>query len=274
MPIWGEQKKRDMARSILPSTKKRSGKMRREIHKSARGQERILMAHVEDEEAWLEEAPNFEGVERARNQETRHFVEIRRGCDKVAPFIRWAERTTKDIPAEDRLSYLKGVLPDSLIGEHAVSHLKWNDHFRDPSNNHFFYRTSKSSGKSNTEILKDLLREEILSGSPRDLNLAIKRAHRNRYLHYANSFVVSLGNVAPRTLRGLHDIEDFVRDIYNATRSTHSKIVRENLDPSYHRGVFLEKGAFHVYTAEYHPEWIEAVQGYFAEKAAVSRSAS
>ena len=273
MPIWGEQKKRDMARSILPSTKKRSDKMRREIHKSARVQERILLAHTPDGEAWLEEGPDFEGVERARNLETRNFVDIRRSSDKVGPFIRWAEQRTKDLPTEDRLSYLKGVLPDSLIGEHAVSHLKWNDHFRDPSNNHFFYRAPKSSGKSNREVLMDQLREEVLTGGQKELNLKIKQAHRNRLKHYADSRVVALGTTAPRTLRGIHDNEDFVRDIYDATRSSHSIVVRENLNPKYHHELFGEPGVFHIYTAGYHPEWIEAVQGYFAEKQ-VSRSAS
>ena len=47
-----------------------------------------------------------------------------RGRDKLNHFMRWAIAATADLPIEDRLPNLQAMLPDGLVGRHAMSHLQ------------------------------------------------------------------------------------------------------------------------------------------------------
>jgi len=61
----------------------------------------------------------------------RDFVLDRQSGDKIAPLINWAVRTIaksadlRQLTPRDQLDHFRRVLPDNLIGRHAVSHLEW-----------------------------------------------------------------------------------------------------------------------------------------------------
>jgi len=59
------------------------------------------------------------------------MVEDRRYGDKVAPLMRWAERTVETDPAlaaatpAERLDHFRRLLPPNLTGRHALFHVEW-----------------------------------------------------------------------------------------------------------------------------------------------------
>jgi hypothetical protein len=263
MPTYGNSKKRDMARSILPSTKKDVQKDRRRIHKRARTHERALMLKCEEGEG------DFLSVDLARSRETRNLVEERRFKDKAGPFERWAERVTLQIRQEDRLSYLRALVPASLIGEHALSHVEWKDNFRDPAeaNNSRHYPSRRDLEKSEREELTQKIRALFTDTLDHArLNQALKKAHRTHRIYYKDYPIpVKVGKTSPRTLQGIHDVESFIKDLFRASL-VGSEIVRDDrLDPRYHQLVNYgpDAGAFRIPSPDHHPEWLEALRAFF-----------
>lgn len=265
MPTYGDSKKRDMARSILPSTKRKGQEDRRRVHKSARTQERTLMGFAEDE-WWEDEAddvdhPDFAGVERKRAHDTKDMVEMRRYKDKVGPFSRWAERVTKNLPKENRLSYLRALVPDTLIGEHAVSHVEWKDHFKveHAANNRTHYRppTTPVADLDAAWLCEQLVNDPTLHAR---LNRAIKNAHRTAHLYWADGRREVVGPTHPRTLKGLHDVAAFVADLHRAN-TPDRKVQRGDYDPKFHGRVSYgaDAGAFWIPSGNFHPEWLNAL---------------
>lgn len=267
MPTYGAAKKRDMARSILPSTKKNGQDDRRRVHKRARTHERGLMGC-----AWDDDDADFDTVEHTRARETRNLVEERRFKDKAGPFARWAERVTKDLPQENRLSYLRSLVPDTLIGEHAVSHVEWKDHFEDPTvqavresryaNNSKHYRKA-----AEREEMVALVRAVLVEcdGHAR-LNRAVKSRHLPTRIVYEDGRRETVGPTSARTLKGVHDVEAFVDALYAAASRSDMVFSRAALDTRYHARVQYGKdaGAFWVPTGAHHPEWLDALRAFFA----------
>jgi hypothetical protein len=122
------EKTRDMARSVLPSTRRAwAREARRAIHHRERARLRSALAVARrDEPDDIEVDLAF--VDRGAR---RDFVLDRRSGDKVAPVINWAVRTIaksvdlRQLDPRDQLDHFRRVLPDNLIGRHAVSHLEW-----------------------------------------------------------------------------------------------------------------------------------------------------
>ncbi len=273
MPTWGANKKRDMARSILPSTKKGGQKDRRRIHKRVRASSRSEM--LEDPEE-----ADFSSGELLRNHETRGFVDERRLKDKTGPFMRWAERSTLEIRQEDRLSHIRALVPEGLIGEHAVSHVEWKDHFEDPvvsalkkerfANNANYYTKEDERADFSHGIRK-------LLNTPKghsQINHALKKSHVVSVLYYADGTQKQIGPEYARTLKGIHDVDSFLEDLYRASRGE-MKLSREALDPKFHARVQYGKdaGAFWIPSESSHPEWLEALRNFLTTNK-VSRRAS
>ncbi|NOK17194.1 hypothetical protein [Corallococcus carmarthensis] len=128
--IHSDEKVRQMARSLLPSKNREAARAaRRHIHRSARKEARQELA------TWMRfgdmehDLPPFAPWERP---EIRLEVRWRRGGDKVNPFIRWATARTREVRREDRLSHVRRLLPQGVIGEHALGHVEYAKAFRDP----------------------------------------------------------------------------------------------------------------------------------------------
>jgi len=125
------EKARDMARSVLPSTARKGARdTRATIHRRERAHERQLLHDLRHSS----EPDDFEGdlgVASRHRRDVADMVSDRRAADKVSPLIAWAERLVDRDPMlcaatpEDREVYFRKVLPPGLIGNHAISHLYW-----------------------------------------------------------------------------------------------------------------------------------------------------
>jgi hypothetical protein len=118
-------KSRDMARSILPSRARSTTAhlaLTRRANRRAVGQKLsyIRAGDRGDQENWDERSD----LRAYPDIEIGMIVRWRRGADKLNHFERWAVQVTKPLPVEDRLGYMRAMLPGGLIGDHALSHLR------------------------------------------------------------------------------------------------------------------------------------------------------
>lgn len=119
--LYGDQKSRQMARSILPSTSRFAARARARIHRTARRETAYtLRLLTRDHEAW-EDGVDFG---EAAWRELPTVISDRRSADKLNHFMRWAAARTRKLAVTERLDTLRSTLPDGLIGEHALSHLE------------------------------------------------------------------------------------------------------------------------------------------------------
>ncbi len=126
----GDEKRLQMARSILPSTKRGFQHARRRIHKQERAAVRADLRGAlgaPDVDAWTDDRD----ASRRRTGRIRSMVWDRQVGDKLGPMFRWATAATAHLRVEDRLPFLRAVLPKGLVGDHALSHLVYLPHFRD-----------------------------------------------------------------------------------------------------------------------------------------------
>ena len=120
---YGNEKVRQMARSILPSSRKGAARARwalRAAKKRNRAEVRVELRKVLRDED--HEADNDVDLLAYPDAEIRRIVRDRRSADKLAHFEKWAVEVTADIVEPDgRLAKMRGVLPKGLIGDHAVN---------------------------------------------------------------------------------------------------------------------------------------------------------
>lgn len=130
------EKQRDMARSVLPSTARKGARFaRRHSHKTARQAIRATLhqvrtaEHPDDIDAPLDRYRIDQG-RTSSSYFDEWLVGARRSADKVAPLIRWADaiiERTPELRNGDywvRRNHFRAVLPDSLQGRHALSHIE------------------------------------------------------------------------------------------------------------------------------------------------------
>lgn len=59
------------------------------------------------------------------------MVSDRRAADKVGPLTRWAgarvdhDERLRSAPLAEQVEYFAHLMPDNLIGRHAVQHIEW-----------------------------------------------------------------------------------------------------------------------------------------------------
>ncbi|MBN8229442.1 hypothetical protein JYK02_18180 [Corallococcus macrosporus] len=215
--IHSDEKVRQMARSLLPSKNREASRAARaHIHRAARKEVRQELA------LWLrcndldEDVPPCAPWEDAA---IRRQVNWRQSGDKVKPFIRWATARTRHLPREHRRSHVRGLLPKSVIGEHALGHLERTPAFEDPveaawRNRYWLRQRQQRKGAlldrgEQARLLRALLLEP--------------EGHRtfNRYLRERYTVTGTLNGESPanrklaqvpshRPLLGVHDVEPFL----------------------------------------------------------------
>lgn len=126
--MYGDNKKREMARSILPSKRRGHVKdnlcaIRRKARRAARRDTRLI-SHEEDFGAFTER-----DLYAYPTVDIRREVQERRDADKLAHFQTWAIKVTDGMEPDARMAHMMKILPDNLIGWHARSHLRWLDEF-------------------------------------------------------------------------------------------------------------------------------------------------
>lgn len=149
---YGKSKERDMVRSILPSTRRKSARdLKRAHNKANRHAVKQTLHHNRDalacenrdldlEYEFFNHDAVYADMADADGWYDRRIKEMmwdRRLGDKVAPIIRWAEAQVEDVRPEDRLSWLQARMPDNLAVRHAISHIKYSDSF--PEENPYEY---------------------------------------------------------------------------------------------------------------------------------------
>jgi hypothetical protein len=191
-----DEKLRDMIRSILPSKHREVARqakthLKRVVRRGVRGD----LRHVDFETT---EADLFRDANQSYN------VMWRRGSDKLNHFMRWCHALTKGMTREDALAYVRRILPDSLIGDHAYSHWEWERGLRYGREwPKFVHRDPARVRQSCIDSTRVRL-ERILRNDPEslgELNARIKSLKQE--------------GEPRRLLRGIHDIEAFVTEAFD-----------------------------------------------------------
>lgn len=183
----------EMIRSILPSRSRGSARVakasnrrvvRRSIHQALR---------TEDAD---ETAVDFEA-----DADQSRVVWDRRSADKLNHFMRWCEALTEGLPEKEAIDFVRGILPDNIIGDHALGH--WEAHCR------------VRRGRSSTRISRRELRARVLrSFYDRTCNRLRAAMHDDPdFLGRLNARLKTRRDFDedPRLLHGEHEIDDYVR---------------------------------------------------------------
>jgi hypothetical protein len=191
----GPAKRRDIARSVLPSTRRAAARHElARLKRAARRRLRQELAHLDRDD--LVDRVDPRGYP---TREIRDVVWDRRLGDKLGPLLRWARATTRDLPSGDRLDAVARVLGDDLIGRHAISRLERDSHFRRPDAPldwiDLLLRRSETPPADATPDLRRLAVEVLAGGRHADFNRWMKR-HPD-----------DAGRV--RVLLGIHDVDAF-----------------------------------------------------------------
>jgi hypothetical protein len=186
-------KLRTMIRSILPSRQRiyphwAKAERKRKHRRAVRSE---LRCHDFEETA----------ADLLRDVRVSDIVRDRRSADKLNHFMRWCEAITDGLSRQEALDAVRGILPSSLIGDHAFGHweayLKYSRRVRIPAREKR-RRLAQSFHDSLAFRLHRELREDPSFHAR--LNAAIKAA---------------MPFDAPRRLlAGVHDVEAFVHDLH------------------------------------------------------------
>ena len=211
------EKAQDMSESVLPSTGSAGVvKARRVIRHSERARARAALSQYLADPGRGDEQADAHVAGRRYHTDTSDLVWGRRAKDKVGPLCRWVVRRVAtnpelaDLEVADQVEAFRHVLPDNLIGRHALSHIETTlernctalDRARRPA--------SPSYRETEAALLRDQLRLVLDSGRHSRFNRAIKAAQA--------------GSERPvRVLLGAHDLDAFTE--YAFRRSAFQKAI-------------------------------------------------
>lgn len=242
--MYGEEKNKEMIRSILPSTRRKNAKAEKKaLNRRLRRNARQSLSQIYDEDDWDESSFDFWND----GQEERYWiVQDRRAADKISHFMRWAEQKASHMPDGQKMGYIRGILPGKgTIFEHACFHLEGLEGF---DKDKFAYRRYWRERRVLTKV--DLIRflKEIceirkyqiyLNNALREFHKTIiqnKILKKKRVFYFEKEYIdgkyVNVGEEksrieyitkpfdvtgSPRLLMGMMDVEDFVEDIIEAS---------------------------------------------------------
>jgi len=236
MPTYGEEKRRDMARSVLPSRRAKGAREdKRRVHGEVRSRIRDLIVKGDwDNESDLALDPQrhkpYQGI--------KVVVRDRRDGDNLAPLMRWAEAKADELgdTPEERCAALRAMLPDNIVGWHAMTHVDHLDAFEtNPIRNAWRYARAdrQASYRENYNKVVRVAHKVFENGGHSAFNIELRRAHvrtghdrrcpvfeydadkdRMAIRHVVKHNVLCHTCTAdPRLLLGAHDIDEFARDV-------------------------------------------------------------
>lgn len=238
-----------MARSVLPSTRRRGARQDRALaHARAR---RRLRAELH-ELAGYDDPDDYEGdlTWEARG-DIAEMVQERRVGDKVGPLVRWAERTVERDPVlrdarfDQRVAHFRRLLPDGLIGDHAMVHLRWVIDDELP-----WWRRPRVPPAEPRPTLREKVEAIVRAGRHGELNRRIRLSSAEysvKEVWVPPERVIDDDHPAPgvlirghwtkvhepvviRPLRGAHDIDAFVqRGDTTAVHELYTELVHDGL---------------------------------------------
>lgn len=136
--IYGEEKVRTMARSILPATNRKDARttaaaIKRTNRRRTRQALHDWKRHADPydyEGHILDYGEPCGGASHWDAHTIKEAMWDRRQHDKLSHMVKWAIEYTAHLDdPEDRYMLMKKVLPDNLIGRHALSHLDYLEEF-------------------------------------------------------------------------------------------------------------------------------------------------
>lgn len=218
------QKQRDIARSVLPSTfGPKAQRWRRNIHHAERAAARAVLRDARGAGADFDDHVDYD-----TDRWLKEFREERRYADKVGPLVRWARRTVEVDPdlreatLEERLDYFRAILPDNLIGQHALSHLEWeldsNRHVSTGYRRRWLARDAASS-----ERLHAALRRIVDAGAVGELNAELKRGTWIEYVRMGTVLTAVTRGITER-FQGGPDIDRF-HEVAIGNSSVHEAVL-------------------------------------------------
>lgn len=220
-----DQKIKDMCESVLPSTSRKNAREKRRIaHGADRARERAALraaATGGDHERQLDDS---DGRRRAAIHE---MVSDRRNADKVAPLVRWARATVERDPGlrdgtpEDVIAHFSALLPDNLIGRHAVQHIQLDLGLESEawrvSWERRMAREREAAAKERTRY-RDVVIALVRAGQHGDINRVAKRLRRAQIaLCERDGKPVDEARLVP-LLAGPHAVDGFVTATENNTQ--------------------------------------------------------
>jgi hypothetical protein len=185
-------KTKDMIRSVLPSL------YRQYARKAKNGRKRQHRRGLRQELR----TEDFDETKIDFNRDARvsDVVWYRRLGDKITHFMRWCEAKTEGMDTDDALSYVRSILPSSLIGDHAYGH--WEDIRGDrPYRRRPRYEPPPQTVQSYIDSTTCRLKRALAVAPD---------------LHYALNAEIKCRKEEGdprRLLCGIHDVEAFVRHI-------------------------------------------------------------
>ncbi len=171
-------KRRDMARSVLASTQRRAARCAlvavRRRHRRAVGQQlRSLRGRLD---FFALDDFDLGDEDRYPDHLVQQEVTARRGFDKLGPLFRWSVRSTRTVRVEDRLSHLRASLPANLVGWHAMTHLETVSELVPDTPDQWFTDPSRRlAGVEQKEALGATLRWVLATGRQTAFNRFVKR---------------------------------------------------------------------------------------------------
>jgi hypothetical protein len=200
------EKIKDMSRSVLPSTGRKSARdIRRIIHKQQRARELAAVTVYRRDTDPGSVTPDIRGT---YGPDISQMVRRRRAGDKVGPLIRWAEATIAADPVlrsasrAEQVAYFAGLMPGTTIGRHAVQHIEQALEWRERRAR---YNASRPSAPGpHVAEMERQLRQILEDGLHATLNTGLRQlAERGESRPRATS-------MPRRLLLGSHDVEAFI----------------------------------------------------------------
>ncbi len=187
----------EMSRSILPSTARKMARDRKRAiqHRNrsvvrdqltpsrGRGGD-WLMEFYEDDERDL-----LDIITPRCDDGWDTCVSERREADKLNHFVRWAKKITDHLDQDEKMDYIRPLLPDGLIGDHAASHLwalephnQWNWRTTYERNRQNRRKTTWELNEEFNVMLRDKLNELVANTSELNkFNKALAAHYTVRY---------------------------------------------------------------------------------------------
>ncbi len=205
----GPLKRREIARSVLPSTRRKFARHHlaalRRRNRRAIGRDLRAIARASRSAAVVDVFDDALVDLRAYpDSDIGMAVWNRRDGDKLGPLLRWGRARTRNLPLDERLEAVRRLFDDNLIGRHALSHLEWDPHFRVVHEHERYWSLDSDRLRRSCDddhrasALRALVGEALEHGD---------HAALNRWMR-ANP--TAKGTV--RVLAGLHDVDAFVAE--------------------------------------------------------------
>ncbi len=235
--LYGAEKAREMGRSILPSTRRSAHAQQHHISRHYRRANRQAVAQMGwSEGGWLDYVGRDLLTDTKRQVRIGYLVRERRDADKIAPVMRWADAIAADRRKLDRRAYVAQLLPQNIVGWHALTHIENLNSFE--LDIRFANRTSYSEAlrqRKCAQVESFLGLAELLLRVCRDKRLkamnSVIYGNWQPVVYYTEDWVPVEGepawftqkvrtrhvdNRAPRTLAGKNDIPAFMLAVFGS----------------------------------------------------------